>query len=170
MFMPEYAEKGILADLKAAVSSISRQSVSKDDAFGKELIILGYAHQRPNRTINVEGIGKVKMTPEQYSIYEGMSGFWFHQLGHQMINSPEYKALKRNGATTEMKKDLQKIRAAANEYGKFMVDKEYINELSNKAYADYLRSRTEDDIEYWQYLPDYLQKGYLERSVGTTNN
>ena len=42
--------------------------------------------------------------------------------------------------------------------------------MINKSYAQYLRSRTEDDYQYWQFLPDYMQNGYLERSVGTTKN
>ena len=47
---------------------------------------------------------------------------------------------------------------------------EFGEELMGKAYADWLRSRTEDDLQYWQYLPNYMQNGYLERSVGTTKN
>ena len=51
-----------------------------------------------------------------------------------------------------------------------MVISEFGEELMGKAYADWLRSRTEDDLQYWQYLPNYMQNGYLERSVGTTKN
>ena len=170
MFLPEYAEEGLLADLKAAVTSITRTSEAKNDEFGKELVRLGYAHQRPNRTMTIKGIGPTKLTPMQYSILEGHSGFHFHQLGHEMINNPIYKAMKENGDISGMKKSLQQIRASANEFGKEMVISEFGEELMGKAYADWLRSRTEDDLQYWQYLPDYMQSGYLERSVGTAKN
>ena len=169
MTIPEYAEEGILADLKASVTSITRQSVSKNDEFGKELIRLGYAHQRPNRSITVEK-QNIKLSPEQYSLLEGLSGMMFHQLGHQMINSEEYKKYKRINATTEMQDNLSKIRRAANEFAKDMVLQTHSLEMINKSYAQYLRSRTEDDYQYWQFLPDYMQNGYLERSVGTTKN
>ena len=64
---------------------------------------LQYEHQRPNRTMTIKGVGKVKLSAEQYSILEGMSGYQFHQLGHEMINSSTFRALKRNGDTTGMK-------------------------------------------------------------------
>lgn len=142
-------------NLYQQATTLSRMSVYKEDAFGKELIRLKYQNKPLNRKQSFEKIN-VELNEEQFAIYSMLAGLEFYQLGHQMINSEIYKSLPAK----EKQESLRKIRATANAFAKQHVFTMFNKQMLKSMDKNYLESRK--DAVYWKNLPDFMLKGYLK--------
>ena len=163
MYIDQFKEKGFLNSLKQMGISVSRESISKNDAFGKELLRAGWEHERPDRSITISG-QRVKLSPEQYSIYEGIMGYQFHQFGLHMLHTDQYKKAVHFKDGTLVQKYLKDIKTSAREFAQAVLEQTYGSELYSMSKEEFLRSRNKDDLKYWEYLPEFMQKDYKIRA------
>ena len=163
MYIDQFKEKGFLNSLNQMGVSVSRESISKNDAFGKELLRAGWEHERPDRSITVSG-QKVKLSPEQYSIYEGIMGYQFHQFGLHMLHTDQYQKAVHFKDGTLVQKYLKDIKTSAREFAQAVLEQTYGSELYGMSKEEFLRSRNEEDLKYWEYLPEFMQKDYKIRA------
>tara|TARA_R110000823_G_scaffold315470_1_gene447731 strand:+ start:826 stop:4842 length:4017 start_codon:yes stop_codon:yes gene_type:complete len=148
-------EESTKEDLIQQATTLSRMSIYKDDAFGKELIALKYENKQLPRKQSFKGI-KVELDEEQFAIYSMLAGLEFYQLGHQMINSDIYKSLPPK----EKQENLAKIRTTANAFAKQHVFTMFSKKMMESMDTNYLKSRR--DAPYYENLPEFMIKGYLK--------
>ena len=99
----------------------------------------------------------VELNSDQYSLLEMSSGKQFKYYIEELANHPAYIS----APPKEKQIYLRDVRKASNEYGKEMVKIVHGNELLKEGILSYYKERR--DTPYYEYLPDFLRKGYDDR-------
>ena len=159
MYLEEYGPSGenLPEDFRELAMNITKKSTRKEKTAGKDMLVqLGYEHKRPKRNLTFSG-QSVELNSDQYSLLEMSSGKQFKYYIEELANHPAYIS----APPKEKQIYLRDIRKASNEYGKEMVKIVHGNELLKEGILSYYKERR--DTPYYEYLPDFLRKGYDDR-------